>query len=160
MRHALTVLALAVAIPMPGLAAAPDPESSVRESPSYSVHPVGWIRKSSGKTYIEITDYEKLRGLFGDMLHEIQRIKSEGDYAAGKALVENYGVKVDQKLHDEVLARYGKLHIEPFSGFVNPVYKPVMENGEIVDVTVEYTEDYPDQMMRYSKNYSFLPSVN
>ena len=113
-----------------------------------------------GKTYIEITDYEKLRGLFGDMLHEIQRIKSEGDYAAGKALVENYGVKVDQKLHDEVLARYGKLHIEPFSGFVNPVYKPVMENGEIVDVTVEYTEDYPDQMMRYSKNYSFLPSVN
>ena len=113
-----------------------------------------------GKTYIEITDYEKLRGLFGDMLHEIQRIKSEGDYAAGKALVENYGVKVDQKLHDEVLARYGKLHIEPFSGFVNPVYKPVMENGEIVDVTVEYTEDYPDQMMCYSKNYSFLPSVN
>lgn len=113
-----------------------------------------------GKTYIEVTDYERLRELFGELLREIQRIKSEGDYEAGKALVETYGVKVDQKLHDEVLARYGRLGIEPYSGFVNPVYKPVMENGQIVDVKVEYNEGYIDQMLRYSKDYSFLPSVN
>lgn len=113
-----------------------------------------------GKTYIEVTDYERLIELFGELLCEIQRIKSEGDYEAGKALVETYGVKVDQKLHDEVLARYGRLGIEPYSGFVNPVYKPVMENGQIVDVKVEYNEGYIDQMLRYSKDYSFLPSVN
>lgn len=113
-----------------------------------------------GKTYIEVTDYERLRELFGELLREIQRIKSEGDYEAGKALVETYGVKVNQKLHDEVLARYGRLGIEPYSGFVNPVYKPVMENGQIVDVKVEYNEGYIDQMLRYSKDYSFLPSVN
>lgn len=113
-----------------------------------------------GKTYIEVTDYQRLRELFGELLREIQRIKSEGDYEAGKALVETYGVKVDQKLHDEVLARYGRLGIEPYSGFVNPVYKPVMENGQIVDVKVEYNEGYIDQMLRYSKDYSFLPSVN
>ncbi len=116
--------------------------------------------RHKGKTYIEITDYERLRTLFGEMLREIQRIKSEGDYAAGRDIVETYGVKVDKQLHDEVLARYGKLNIEPFSGFVNPVYNPVMENGEIVDVTIEYTEGYSDQMMHYSKSYSFLPSVN
>lgn len=113
-----------------------------------------------GKTYIEITDYERLRELFGEMLYEIQRIKSEGDYEAGKALVETYGVKVDQNLHNEVLKRYSNLNIEPYSGFVNPVYKPVMEKGEITDVKVEYTEGYKDQMLRYSKDYSFLPSVN
>ena len=94
------------------------------------------------------------------MLYEIQRIKSEGDYEAGKALVETYGVKVDQNLHNEVLKRYSNLNIEPYSGFVNPVYKPVMEKGEITDVKVEYTEGYKDQMLRYSKDYSFLPSVN
>ena len=113
-----------------------------------------------GKTYIEIPDYERLRELFGEMLYEIQRIKSEGDYEAGKALVETYGVKVDQNLHNEVLKRYSNLNIEPYSGFVNPVYKPVMEKGEITDVKVEYTEGYKDQMLRYSKDYSFLPSVN
>ena len=113
-----------------------------------------------GKTYIEVTDYERLRELFGEMLYEIQRIKSEGDYEAGKALVETYGVKVDQNLHNEVLKRYSNLNIEPYSGFVNPVYKPVMEKGEITDVKVEYTEGYKDQMLRYSKDYSFLPSVN
>lgn len=113
-----------------------------------------------GKTYIEITDYERLRELFGEMLYEIQRIKSEGDYEAGKALVETYGVKVDQNLHNEVLKRYSNLNIEPYSGFVNPVYKPVMEKGEITDVKVEYNEGYKDQMLRYSKDYSFLPSVN
>lgn len=113
-----------------------------------------------GKTYIEITDYERLRELFGELLCEIQRIKSEGDYEAGKTLVETYGVKVDQNLHNEVLKRYSNLNIEPYSGFVNPVYKPVMEKGEITDVKVEYTEGYKDQMLRYSKDYSFLPSVN
>ena len=113
-----------------------------------------------GKTYIEVTDYERLRELFGELLCEIQRIKSEGDYEAGKTLVETYGVKVDQNLHNEVLKRYSNLNIEPYSGFVNPVYKPVMEKGEITDVKVEYTEGYKDQMLRYSKDYSFLPSVN
>ena len=103
-----------------------------------------------GKTYIEVTDYERLRELFGEMLYEIQRIKSEGDYEAGK----------DQNLHNEVLKRYSNLNIESYSGFVNPVYKPVMEKGEITDVKVEYTEGYKDQMLRYSKDYSFLPSVN
>lgn len=113
-----------------------------------------------GKTYIEVIDYERLRELFGELLCEIQRIKSEGDYEAGKTLVETYGVKVDQNLHNEVLKRYSNLNIEPYSGFVNPVYKPVMEKGEITDVKVEYTEGYKDQMLRYSKDYSFLPSVN
>ena len=113
-----------------------------------------------GKTYIEVTDYERLRELFGELLCEIQRIKSEGDYEAGKTLVETYGVKVDQNLHNEVLKRYSNLNIEPYSGFVNPVYKPVMEKGEITDVKVEYTEGYKDQMLRYSKDYSSLPSVN
>ncbi len=113
-----------------------------------------------GKTYIEVTDYERLRELFGELLCEIQRIKSEGDYEAGKTLVETYGVKVDQNLHNEVLKRYSNLNIEPYSGFVNPVYKPVMEKGEITDVKVEYNEGYKDQMLRYSKDYSFLPSVN
>ena len=113
-----------------------------------------------GKTYIVVNDYEKLRTLFGDLLREIQRIKSTGDFAAGQALVETYGVQVDPALHKEVLDRYAKLELEPYAGFVNPVYKPVMENGEIVDVLIEYTDDYPGQMMEYSENYSFLPSVN
>ena len=113
-----------------------------------------------GKTYIVVNDYEKLRTLFGDLLREIQRIKSTGDFAAGQALVETYGVQVDPALHKEVLDRYAKLKLEPYAGFVNPVYKPVMENGEIVDVLIEYTDDYPSQMMEYSENYSFLPSVN
>ncbi|WP_369700553.1 dihydrofolate reductase [uncultured Alistipes sp.] len=117
------------------------------------------VRKD-GKTYIVVNDYEKLRTLFGDLLREIQRIKSTGDFEAGKALVENYGVRVDPELHAEVLERYAKLNLEPYSGFVNPIYKPVMENGRIVDVMIEYTDDYPAQMMEYSTEYSFLPSVN
>ena len=104
------------------------------------------VRKD-GKTYIVVNDYEKLRTLFGDLLREIQRIKSTGDFEAGKALVENYGVRVDPELHAEVLERYAKLNLEPYSGFVNPIYKPVMENGRIVDVMIEYTDDYPAQMM-------------
>ena len=113
-----------------------------------------------GKTYIVINDYEKLRQIFGTMLREIQRIKSEGDFFAGSNLVEKYGVVVDPELHNEVLERYGKLDIKPYSGFVNPVYTPVMEGGEIVNITLDYPESYVKQMLDYSANYSFLPSVN
>ena len=113
--------------------------------------------KKDGKTFIKINDYEKLRGLFGKLLAEVQRIKSEGDYEAGRKLVEDYGVKVDQNLHKEVLDRYAKLNIAPYKGFVNPVYTPVLdENGNITDVKVDYTEGYIDQMLRYSENYSPL----
>ncbi len=114
----------------------------------------------NGKTYVVVNDFEKLRTLFGDLLAEIQRIKSTGDFEAGKALVETYAVKVDPALHTEVLERYAALNLEPYAGFVNPVYKPVMENGQIVDVKIEYTADYPAQMMEYSHEYSFLPTVN
>lgn len=109
-----------------------------------------------GKTYIKINDYEKLRQLFGQLLGEIQRIKSEGDYEAGRQLVETYAVKVDPKLHQEVLDRYAKLDIAPYKGFVNPVYKPQFDaNGELIDVEITYGEDYPTQMLRLSKEYSF-----
>ncbi len=110
-----------------------------------------------GKTYIQINDYQALRGLFGQLLAEIQRIKSEGDFAAGCDLVEKYGVKVDPKMHQEVLRRYASLDIAPYKGFVNPVYTPVTaDNGNVVDVTVTYTEDYIPQMLRYSSQYGTL----
>lgn len=112
--------------------------------------------KQDGKTYIRINDYEVLRNLFGQLLTEVQRIKSEGDYAAGRDLVEKYAVKVDPALHREVLDRYAKLSIAPYKGFVNPVYTPVVKDGEIVDIKVDYTEDYMPQMLRYSKDYSGL----
>lgn len=112
--------------------------------------------KKAGKTYIKINDYEALRNLFGQLLTEVQRIKSEGDYAAGRDLVEKYAVKVDPELHREVLDRYAKLNIAPYKGFVNPVYTPVVKDGEIVDIKVDYTEDYMPQMLRYSKDYSGL----
>ena len=112
--------------------------------------------KKDGKTYIKINDYEALRNLFGQLLTEVQRIKSEGDYAAGRDLVEKYAVKVDPELHREVLDRYAKLDIAPYKGFVNPVYTPVVKDGEIVDIKVDYTEDYMPQMLRYSKDYSGL----
>ncbi len=99
--------------------------------------------KIDGKTYVKINDYKALRNLFGQLLAEIQRIKSEGDYAAGAALVEKYAVKVDPALHREVLDRYAKLSIAPYRGFVNPVYTPVTDaDGEITDIQVTYTEDY------------------
>ena len=99
--------------------------------------------KRDGKTYIKINDYAKLRELFGQLLGEVQRIKSEGDYRAGRDLVENYGVKVDPALHKEVLERYAKLNIAPYKGFVNPVYTPVTDkDGNITDVTISYDEDY------------------
>lgn len=110
-----------------------------------------------GKTFIKINDYEKLRELFGQLLHEIQRIKSEGDYEAGRELVEKYAIKVDPKIHNEVLERYSHLDIAPYKGFVNPIYTPVFdENGEITDVNVSYNEDYVPQMLRYSRDYSPL----
>lgn len=115
------------------------------------------LTKRGGKTYVKINDYRALRDLFGQLLGEIQRIKSEGDYAAGAALVEKYAVKVDPKLHKEVLNRYAKLDIAPYKGFVNPVYEAVTDdNGVITDVRVTYTEDYIPQMLRYSSDYSGL----
>lgn len=117
--------------------------------------------KKDGKTYVKINDYEKLRGLFGKLLAEIQRIKSEGDFNAARNLVETYAVKVDPELHKEVLARYEKLHLAPYKGFVNPVYELVTDkDGNITDVTVSYTEGYAEQMLRYSKEYANLPYRN
>jgi len=119
------------------------------------------IEKIDGKSYIKINDYDKLRGLFGKLLAEIQRIKSEGDYEAGKAIVEKYAVKVDIDLHKEVLARYKSLNLAPYKGFVNPKYSLVEdENGNVIDVTVTYNEGYAEQMLRYSKDYSSLDTYN
>ena len=113
--------------------------------------------RRKGKTYIKINDYDALRRLFGELLAEVQRIRSEGDYAAGKALVERYAVKVDRKLHQEVVRRYATLDIAPYRGFVNPVYTPVYDaNGIITDVNVTYTEGYMEQMLRYSSRYAGL----
>jgi len=109
-----------------------------------------------GKTYFVINDYDKLRDIFGMQLREIQRIKSEGDYEAGKALVEKYGVQVDPQLHKEVLQRTEKLNIAPYSGFINPVLEPVMEGEEITDVKVTYPMDFTEQMLFYAEKYSFL----
>ncbi|MCH5214871.1 MAG: dihydrofolate reductase [Muribaculaceae bacterium] len=113
--------------------------------------------KKNGKTYLKINDYGKVRKLIGDLLAEIQRIKSEGDYKAGNELVRKYAVKVDPKLHKEVLERYAKLNIPPYRGFVNPVYSLVLDdNGQVVDITLDYTESYADQMLRLSRDYSAL----
>jgi dipeptidyl-peptidase-3 len=114
--------------------------------------------KQEGKTYVKINDYSKLRELFGKLLAEIQRIKSEGDYEAGKNLVETYGVLIDKSLHVEVLARFRKLNVAPYGGFINPVFTLVEENGKISDVKVEYPTDFAGQMLWYSKYFSFLPS--
>lgn len=117
--------------------------------------------KKDGKTYVVINDYEKVRDLFGRLLAEIQRIKSTGDYAGAHDLVEAYAVKVDPALHAEVLERYKKLNLAPYKGFVNPKYEVVTDaDGTITDVTVTYDEGYAEQMLRYSKDYSTLPSVN
>ena len=107
------------------------------------------------KTYIVINDHQKLRQLYGELLVEVQRITSEGDYEAARDLVETYGVQVDQELHKEVLERYSKLKLAPYGGFINPAYTPVIKNGKIVDVKVEYPNDYVKQMLRYGKDYSF-----
>ena len=117
--------------------------------------------KKDGKTYVVVNDYEKLRALFGKLLSEIQRIKSTGDYQGAHDLVENYAVKVDPALHAEVLERYKKLNLAPYKGFVNPKYEAVVDAaGKITDVKVTYDEGYAEQMLRYSKDYSNLPSIN
>ena len=114
-----------------------------------------------GKTYVVINDYEKLRELFGALLKEIQHIKSTGNYEAAKQMVETYAVNVDPELHKEVLARYEKLGLAPYKGFINPVYTPVYDkDGKMTDVTVSYTEGYAEQHLRYSKEFANLPTYN
>ena len=115
---------------------------------------------NDGKTYFVINDYYKLRKLFGQLLKEVQRVTSEGDFAAAKNLVETYGVKVDQQLHKEVLERYSKLNIAPYKGFINPVLRPVLDGEKIIDVLLEYPDDFMQQMLCYARNYSFLPNKN
>ena len=117
--------------------------------------------KRDGKTFVKINDYEKLRGLFGELLAEVQRIKSEGDYEAGRQLVEKYAVQVDQELHREILDRYAALNLAPYKGFINPVYTAVTDaEGNITDVTISYDESYDAQMLRYSSEYATLPYRN
>ena len=117
--------------------------------------------KKDGKTYVKVNDYEKLRELFGQLLNEIQRIKSEGDFEAARQMVETYAVKVDPELHKEVLARYEKLNLAPYKGFVNPVYTAETDaEGNITDVKISYEEGYAEQMLRYSKDYATLPYRN
>ena len=114
----------------------------------------------NGKTYFVIRDYEKVRMLFGDLLREIQRIKSEGDYKAAKDLIEKFGIKVDSELHNEVLYRWGKLNIAAYSVFINPQLIAEYKDGEIIDVKVEYPVNFLEQMLYYGKKYSFLPTIN
>ncbi len=113
-----------------------------------------------GKTYFVINDYKKLRELFGQLLKEMQRITSEGDFEGAKKLVETYGVQVDQSLVKEVKERYAKLNASPYKGFINPILTPVMDDGKITDVKIEYPDDFTKQMLYYAKNYSFLPNEN
>ena len=117
--------------------------------------------QKQGKTYVKVNDYPALRRLFAELLAEIQRIKSEGDFEAARDLVENYGVKIDPVLHQEILQRYETLHLSPYKGFINPVYHAAFdENGQVADVTVAYGEAYDEQMLRYSRDYNNLPDVN
>ena len=119
------------------------------------------IVRREGKSYVVINDYRRLRELFAQLLAEIQRIKSEGDFQAAKQLVENYGVKIDPQLHEEILERYKKLNLAPYKGFVNPVMRLEKNaQGEVTDVTLDYTEGYAAQMLRYSRDYSYLNSYN
>lgn len=120
---------------------------------------VSFVMKNN-KTYVQVNDYNKLRDLFGQLLKEIQRIKSEGDYNAGKNLVENYGVKVDAKLHAEILERFTKLGIKPYRGFIQPKLVPIMNGDQLTDVKISYPDNFFDQMMEYGKNYSYLPIKN
>jgi dipeptidyl-peptidase III len=115
---------------------------------------------NDGKTYFVINDYDKLRKLFSQLLKEVQRITSEGDFAAAKNLVETYAVMVDRQLHNEVLERYSKLKVSPYKGFINPVLKPVLDGERIIDVLLEYPDNFMQQMLYYGRNYSFLPNKN
>lgn len=115
------------------------------------------LLKRDGKTYIRINDYQQLRRLIAELLAEIQRIKSEGDFESARELVERYAVKVDADLHQEILDRYAKLNLAPYKGFLNPVMRPIEDSeGQIVDVELDYTESYTDQMLRYSRDYSVM----
>lgn len=115
------------------------------------------LKKREGKTFVVINDYQQLRALFGKLLAEVQRIKSEGDYEAGRSLVENYGVKIDPVLHHEIRERYVRLHLSPYKGFVNPIMREVKDDsGHVTDITLDYTEGYAEQMLRYSRDYSYL----
>ncbi|MDO9001121.1 MAG: dihydrofolate reductase [Bacteroidota bacterium] len=114
----------------------------------------------NGKTYFVVNDYNKLRVLFGELLREIQRVKSQGDYKAGQALIENYGVKIDQDLHKEILERYSHLKIAPYAGFIQPKLIPIIEGGKIIDVKIEYPKDFTTQMLELGKKYGFLPVLN
>ena len=117
---------------------------------------IRFVRRD-GKTYVEITDYAALRTLIARLLAEVQRIKSEGDFEAARALVERYAVKVDSELHREVLERYKRLNLAPYKGFINPQLLPVYDNtGNICDIQVYYDEDYAHQMLRYSSEYGTL----
>lgn len=120
---------------------------------------IEWVVEN-GKRYVVVNDFERLRTLFGEMLYEVQRIKSEGDFEAGRDLVEKYAVKIDPDLHKEVLERYATLNIQPYAGFINPIYTLVEEDGKVVDVKIEYPDNYIEQMLYYSNNYSFLPTLN
>lgn len=115
------------------------------------------LTKCDGKTYVRVLDYPALRGAFGRLLAEIQRIKSEGDFEAARVLVEKYAVNIDPELHHEVLERYGRLNLAPYKGFINPWLRlEYDQNGEVADVVVDYTESYEHQMMRYSEEYATL----
>jgi dipeptidyl-peptidase-3 len=116
--------------------------------------------KRDNKTYVKINDYNKLRELFGQLLREIQRIKSEGDFKAGEKLVETYGVKVDLVLHKEILSRYEKLNLKPYRGFIQPKLVAVMDGNNISDVKIEYPTSFFAQMLEYGKQYGFLPINN
>ena len=117
---------------------------------------VSLIRRN-GKTFLLINNYETLRQLFAELLAEVQRIKSEGDFLAARELVERYAVNVDAELHQEVLARYRQLNLAPYKGFLNPWLKPVVDaDGNIIDVVPDYSESYEEQMLRYSREYGFL----
>lgn len=119
------------------------------------------MEKRNGKTYLDIKDYDKLRTLFGDLLKEVQRIKSQGDFEAGQQLIESYGVQVEAAIHNEVLARSEQLNIPPYGGFINPRLVPVTDDaGEITDIKVEYPADFMAQMLEYAEKYSFLPKYN
>jgi dipeptidyl-peptidase-3 len=116
--------------------------------------------KKDGKTYVKVNDYTKLRGLFGQLLQEIQRIKSEGDYKAATALVETYGVKIDPVLHKEILERFEKLNVAPYKGFIQPKLVPVMDGDKITDVKIEYPMQFSEQMLEYGRKYNYLPLIN
>ena len=117
--------------------------------------------KQKGKTFVRVNDYAEMRHLFGNLLAEIQRIKSEGDYEGARKLVETYGVQVDTKVHKEILERYARLKLSPYKGFINPVYQAVRDaQGNITDVTISYDEAFDAQNLRYSRDYHFLPLVN